>query len=96
MQTQSEFTFLARHTDPSTSIEAARKVTKEGTVSRHERLICEALCTHGPMTAKEMEARTGLSSVEISRRSTGLMYQEPKRCQYTGEIRGGFKVWGLI
>ena len=104
-----EFTCLARKSDPETSIAAGRKVEREGTVARHERLICEALAKYGPMTAKEMEVPTGLSSVEISRRSGGLMnnsyensiyheYKTIKRkklCQYTG-TRNGFKVWELI
>ena len=99
-----EFTYLARKTDPQTSIDAGRKVEREGTVARHERLIIECLKAMGPMTAKEMEnhflfSATGrqdmLTSVEISRRSGGLIHTKPYRCQYTG-TRNGFKVWELI
>ena len=98
-----EFTSLARRRDPSTSIAAARKVEREGTVARHERLICNCLLFAGPKTAKEMEAlmafsaspRDRLTSVEISRRSGGLIHTKPYRCQYTG-TRNGFKIWELI
>lgn len=98
-----EFTSLARRRDPQTSIDAGRKVQREGTVTRHERLIIECLKKMGPMTAKEMEnhflfsakgRQDMLTSVEISRRSGGLIHTEPKRCKYGG-TRNGFKVWEL-
>ena len=90
-----EFTCLARKTDPATSIEAGRRA-QEKIVQWHERLICDCLRTNGAMTAKEMEVVTGLSNVEISRRTTGLIWCDNPRCKYTGESRNGFKVWGLI
>ena len=98
-----EFTCLARKTDPQTSIDAGRKVEREGTVARHERLILRCLELNGPSTAKEMQyymafhknPEDRLTSVEISRRSGGLIHTKPYRCQYTG-TRNGFKVWELI
>ena len=98
------FTSLSRKTDPATSIAAARKVEREGTVSRHERLIIECLAKYGPLTAKEMQSymmnqnpswQDKLTSVEISRRSGGLIHTKPYRCQYNG-TRNGFKVWELV
>lgn len=105
-----EFTSLCRKTDPQTSIDAGRKVEREGTVARHERLICECLAAFGPQTAKEMEVlmaynddpQDRLTSVQISRRSTGLMEivfsekSKPPRCTYLTGTRNGFRIWSLI
>ena len=98
-----EFTTLCRNTDPQTSRDAARKVEREGTVARHERLIIECLTKCGPKTAKEMQfymkfhifTADRLTSVEISRRSGGLIHTKPYRCEYTG-TRNGFRIWSLI
>lgn len=90
-----EFTPLARRTDPATSIAAGRKA-QEKIVVWHERLILDCLRTHGPMTAKEMASILPISSIEISRRSGGLIHTEPKRCRYTNERREGFGVWEVI
>ena len=98
-----QFTTLARRTDPGTSIAAGRKAEREGTVARHERLIIECLTKHGPCTAKEMQAHMmdenldwadKLTSIEISRRSGGLIHTKPYRCHYNG-TRKGFKVWAI-
>lgn len=90
-----DFTALARRTDRQTSIDAGRKA-QTSIVALHERLILECLRLHGPMTAKEMEAYTGLSSVQISRRSGGLMSGTNKRCQYTDKRRNGFGEWEIL
>ena len=94
-QPVSDFTPLARRTDPQTSIDAGRKA-KERIVALHERLIIECLRLHGPQTAKEMEAYTGLSNIQISRRSGGLMSGLNKRCRYTDKRRNGCSEWELI
>lgn len=109
-----EFTTLCRNTDPQTSRDAGRKAEREGTVERHERLIIECLTRFGPLTAKEMERHLHwhkdpsdrLTSVQISRRSGGLMttyfcsrgsgITRKARCEYTGEVRNGFKVWRAV
>lgn len=89
------FTSLARHTDPQTSIDAGRKA-QEKIVAWHERLIIECLRTHGPKTAKEMAEILPISSIQISRRSGGLMNGKSKRCDYTDKRREGFGEWCLI
>lgn len=109
-----EFTCLARRDDPQTSIDAGRKVARTGVVKRHEELIIACLSRFGPMTAKEMQERMTyntnlwdrLTSIEISRRSGGLMttyfcsrgsgITRKARCEYTGEVRNGFKVWRAL
>lgn len=90
-----DFTPLARRTDRQTSIDAGRKA-QEKIVAWHERLILDALRCHGALTAKEMAPLINLSSVQISRRSGGLMSGANARCRYTDKRRDGFGEWSLI
>ena len=90
-----EFSCLARNTDPQTSIDAARVVQRLGITELHKRLILDALRTYGPMTAKEIGRKIGLTNVQVSQRS-GELVGIDKPCFYTDDKpREGCKVWCL-
>lgn len=57
---------LARRTDPSTSHEAAERVSEFA--SGHRRVILAALKLHGPLTVDEIAQHTGLKSQQINKR----------------------------
>lgn len=82
---------LARITDPDTSKDAAERAT--AFVAKHEAKIFEALYQAGflGLTAKEIASQTGLSDVQVSRR-TGNM-GERGLIKRSGEKRGGCCVW---
>lgn len=65
--------FVRRHcrnTDPATSQKAAERAQKFAT--GHCRLVLASIALHGPQTPKEISATTGLTSVQISRRTRTL------------------------
>ncbi len=77
----------ARSTDPETSHQAARFATSQKAAS--ERLsIYLAVCNNGPMTAREIAARTGLDYIEVQRRIS-----EVTGLRKTEAVRDGCRVW---
>ena len=86
---------LARNSDPYTSHDAAQVavVFRGG----HCQRIFDALELHGPSTAHELEARTGLTVVQIDRRLPDLMAggraTDLMHPNGTDVVRGGARVW---
>ena len=66
---------LARDDDPATSAAAADRVSSDGTVDTHERLILAALRAAWPkgLTGTELAARVGLTQVQVMRRVRALL-----------------------
>lgn len=89
-------TFLVRAHDPLTSIHAAEGVARFG--AGHCSQILTALA-HGPATAHELQAATGLTVVQIDRRLPELQRAGKARVvQMAGEdlTRGGALVWEAV
>lgn len=63
---------LFRRSDPVTSKDAGRAARQSGLVSRHERLILEALAS-GPGTKDEIAERCGLTEQQVVRRRASLL-----------------------
>jgi len=87
--------FARRHCrkdGPTTSEKAA--VRAEGFYKGHCKTILASIKEYGPQTPKEMERNTGLSSVQISRRTRDL--QNAGLIKETGLERDGCRVLGAV
>ena len=88
----------ARRNDPSTSKEAARNAAKWA--DSHAGRILQALKTHGPRSAAELEQLLGLSLVQVARRLPNLKDAGLARVCTLDDgadmVRNGCRVWEAI
>lgn len=70
----------ARTSDPETSHDAAAKA--RSFAQGHYHLICQAL-RHGPQTIYEIADRTGLTHVQVARRTAEMNGVQIERCAET-------------
>lgn len=84
-----------RANDPLTSIEAAERAASFA--SSHAGRILQALKTHGPRTAHELNLLIGLTVVQIDRRLPDLKKADLARVVQLADggdrAVGGFRVW---
>ena len=81
-----------KHNGPSTSQDAAERA--QHFFSGHCLAILASLQFHGPQTAKEAARTTGLSSVQISRRTADM--QSAGLIRATGAERDGCRVLAVV
>lgn len=79
----------ARRRDPATSKAAGLKASEFA--SGHAARILAALVERGPMTAKEIAERTGLTDVQVSRRGKELV--EARLVTIGPDTKEGCRVW---
>lgn len=88
----------ARKSDPATSHEAARKA--ERFASSHAGRIVSALQLNGPRTAQELSKLTGLTVVQIDRRTIELQRAGRIDVAYLPHgglhVIDGFRVWRAV
>lgn len=88
----------ARRTDPGTSQAAAKNAQRFA--ASHAGRILQALKTHGPRSAHELEQLVGLSVVQIDRRLPDLKVAKLARVQCLDDgadvVRSGCRVWEAI
>lgn len=82
----------ARRNDPHTSKEAARRA--ESFAASQSGRILAALKKTGPATAKELEAPTGLTNVQITRRTKDM--ERDGLIKLTGIERDGFNEFACV
>ena len=84
---------LARKSDVETSHEAAKLA--KSFAAKHESAIYAALHESGflGLTSKEVADRTGLSDVQVSRRTAGMSTQKRPLIKRSGEVRERCCVW---
>lgn len=86
----------ARHTDPDTSMEAARSVIHQA--AHHKKIVLAAIKDAGPLTSEEIAALTRLTHAQVWRRTSDL--KNERKIIDTGERRKNHSgryavVWGL-
>jgi len=77
-----------RRNDPQTSVNAARSAERFATT--HQGRIYDALAL-GPLSAKEIADRTGLTVVQVDRRTHEM--EKQGLIETTGAVRDGCRVW---
>lgn len=84
------FTMSHRH-DPHTSKRAAREFVKSGKLKTHFDIIVQAVHDHPGLTAHELERYTGLTYVQIDRRTKDL--EDWGRIVRHGERNNALCLW---
>lgn len=85
----------ARRTDPSTSGEAAHRMNRSGAAAAHVQKILDALAERNGQTGKEIAVATGLTQVQVMRR-TKAMEDEGLLLRGTDDLkRDGQLTWWL-
>ena len=82
----------ARATDPGTSIDAA--INAEKFAKSHAGRILTALNAFGPASAHQLQYNTGLTVVQIDRRTSEC--QRMGLIELTGDVVDGFRVWRVV
>ena len=82
----------SKRNGPATSQDAAGRAQRFA--SGHCKLIMASMQMHGPQTAKEVASTTGLSSVQVSRRSIDM--QSAGLIRTTGQERDGCRVFEVV